>query len=343
MTSLHTTTLHSVKPSDVSWLWPGRIPRGKVTLLAGDPGLGKSFVTMDLAARVSRAGAWPDGPTTLRQPGSVLILSAEDDPADTIRPRIEAGGGDLSRVQVVESVRAADGRELGLDLSVDVTLLARHLETVERPRLIVIDPISAYLGNVDSHNNAQVRGVLASLARLAMKHGPAIVCVTHLNKNPGGKAVYRTTGSLAFTAAARVVWQITRLPGGTGGGDENARAMLLVKSNLATTRTGLAFTIETEPGTRDPKVRWAPTPLHLDADAVEEAAAPDEATALPEAVEFLRSYLSDGPMHASEITEIAQRAGISIGTLKRAKPVVGVRTRRAPGGGRDRPWVWAIE
>lgn len=348
MTSLHTTSLSSVKRSDVSWLWPGRIPRGKVTLLAGDPGLGKSFVTMDLAARVTSGADWPDGPAVSRQPGSVLVLSAEDDPADTIRPRIEAAGGDPSRVHVVEGVRESDGRELGLDLAADVGVMARHLERMERPRLIVIDPISAYLGNVDSHNNAQVRGVLASLARLAMKHGPAVVCVTHLNKNAGGKAVYRTTGSLAFTAAARVVWQVARLPGGAGGdgGGENARAMLLVKSNLGVTRTGLAFTIEVEPGSRaphDPRVRWAEAPLHLDAEAVEDAEAPDEATALPEAVEFLRSYLGDGPMDASAIMDVAQKSGISLAAIKRAKPLAGVRSIRAASGSRHRPWVWELQ
>ncbi len=336
MTGLHTTTLSDVKPSEVSWLWPGRIPRAKVTLLCGDPGLGKSFVTMDMAARVTRARDWPDAQTPLREPGSVLVLSAEDDPGDTIRPRIEAAGGDPSRVVVVESAVGEGGSaaERGVCLDTDVAAIGRRLAEMERPRLIVIDPISAYMGQADSHNNAEVRGVLAQLARLAIRRGPAVVCVTHLNKQAGGKAVYRSMGSLAFTAAARMAWQIARVGG--GGGDDERRAMALVKSNLPCRREGMIFRIA-NPGV----VQWLDTSVPLEADAFEETE--ETGDALDEAVRFLRTLLAAGPRAAADVLEEAGRSGISVVTLRRAKKFAGVRTGRDGGNDPRRAWRWFLD
>ncbi len=335
MRSPLTTDLSTVKSTPVSWLWPGRIPRGKVTLLCGDPGLGKSFVTMDMAARVTSHQDWPDAPTPLKQPGSVLVLSAEDDPSDTIRPRIEAAGGDPSRVLVLEGVkREGGGGSKGISLTVDIDMIEQALASMERPRLVIIDPISAYMGDADSHNNTEVRGILAELSRLAGKLGPAIVCVTHLNKAPGGKAVYRAMGSLAFTAAARIAWQIAKMPG-----DEEKRAMVLVKSNLPDVGKGLAFRLSQDEN-RNGFVQWLDTSLEISADFMEEGA-PGEGDAVPEACAFLRSTLAAGPRPAQEVIADAEKNGIPLASLKRAKRLAGVRSWRGSGG-RDRPWVWGV-
>lgn len=334
-----TKCLSTVKAESVKWLWPGRIPRGKVTLLCGDPGLGKSFVTLDMAARVSSRQDWPDAETPLKQPGSVLVLSAEDDPGDTIRPRIEAAGGDPANVVVMDGVRRGPlgAGVTGVSLTVDVDAIEEAISRMERPRLVIIDPISAYMGDADSHNNAEVRGILAQLSAVAGRVGTAIVCVTHLNKSPGGKAVYRAMGSLAFTAAARMAWQIAKMPG-----DESQRAMVLVKSNLPNVAEGLSFRIaRNEDG--GGFVQWLDTRLAINADFVEQegdgaAGSPDT---LAEACEFLKSFLAAGPRAAAEVIRAAQEAGLSATTLKRAKKLAGILATH-DGTGRERPWLWKL-
>jgi putative DNA primase/helicase len=150
-------------------------------LIAGPPGLGKSQVTTDIAATVSRGGTWCTGEKC--EAGDVLILSAEDDPSDTIRPRLEACGANLDRVHIIEAVHMLSvKRDRPFYLKQDVETLAEKLTTSPDVKLVIIDPISAYLGGVNSHKNVEVRSVLAPLVKLAADHGVAVVCVTHLNK-----------------------------------------------------------------------------------------------------------------------------------------------------------------
>jgi KaiC/GvpD/RAD55 family RecA-like ATPase len=311
----------------IEWLDPGRIALGKLTLLAGDPGLGKSFLTLDLAARVSR-GDLPEE----RPPGHALILSAEDDPNDTIRPRLEAMGADLSRVHVVEGVVAPQGRVCRpARLDDDMKVLAHAARQIEDLRLIVIDPISAYLGSTDSHNNAEVRAVLAELARLARWTGAAVVCVTHLNKSQGNqsKAVYRAMGSLAFTAAARTVFAVSKHPD-----HPDKRVVSTVKSNIAKPTDGRVFEV------RDGVFRWLEERCRLDADAIEGGPETvDQVSALEEAEAFLAELLRDGPVQAVDGIFQASALGLSERTLTRARRRLGVvATRPTPGGA----WVWAL-
>ena len=195
------TYVASVDRQQLEWLWPGRIPLGKLTLMCGDPGLGKSFVTLDMAARVSTGDPWPDT-SLLRQPaGGVVLFNAEDDLADTIAPRLDRMGADDKRIVAIEGV-AVQSQQRHFSLEIDLPRLEEVLDDNPDARLVVIDPVSAYCGSVDSHKNADVRGLLAPLANLASRRRVAIVCVTHLSKSGGNKAVYRAMGSLAFAAAA---------------------------------------------------------------------------------------------------------------------------------------------
>jgi RecA-family ATPase len=150
-------------------------------LIAGAPGLGKSQITTYLAAVASNGGTWSTGEKC--DAGDVLFLSAEDDPADTIRPRLEACGADLDRVHIVEAVKD-QRRERSFNLNRDLDALAAKLTASRSAKLVIIDPISAYLGAIDSHKDAEVRGALAPLAKLAADHGVAVVCVTHFEKEP---------------------------------------------------------------------------------------------------------------------------------------------------------------
>ena len=346
----------SYQPSPVHWLWPGRVPIGKVTLMAGDPGLGKSFVSLDLAARTSAGLAMPGesvdgklaplGPNEdpVRQPGSVVLLSAEDDPGDTIRPRLEAMNADLSNVRVIPGVHGQNdaGRHVMrlAELDRDMARLHRALERIDSPRLVIIDPISAYMGQADSHNNSQVRTVMAELGRLAAHHQVAVVCVTHLNKRgEGGRAVYRTMGSLAFAAAARVVLLVAKHPE-----DESKRIVMTVKSNVGREAPALAYQIvETFDGDAS-LVHWLDEEVPFTADELERS---DEGIdALTDAGEWLSELLRASPAgeaDAGVILKEAEAAGFPAKTLRRAKRRLGVQAKRLSvgneGGGR---WVWRL-
>ena len=201
---------------------------------------------------MSRGTSLPDGAAC--EVGSVIFLSAEDDAADTIGPRLDAAGADVSRVHILEAVRVllTDGSlaEKPFNLETDKAVLERALHEHPDVRLIVIDPISAYLGGVDSHSNAEVRGLLAPLVALATRFGVAVLCVTHLRKSAGA-AIYRAISSIAFAAAARAVWAVASDPE-----DGDRRLLLPVKQNLSASVGGLGFRIETQNNV--PRIAWEP-------------------------------------------------------------------------------------
>ncbi len=323
-----------VTPQPVDWLWPGRIALRKVSLIASDPGLGKSLVTVDLVARVTRASPWPiDGtPAPL---GCALILSAEDDAADTIVPRLLAAGADLTRVRLLDCVRDVSARgdpyDRGFSLERDVRLLEGELLRLPDCRLVVVDPISAYLGGTDTHRNAEVRALLTPLTQLAQRHDVAIVAVSHLNKGTGLSASYRVTGSIAFTAAARAVYLIAKDPD-----DASRRLLMPIKNNLAEDATGLAYRIQVDAnGTAF--VRWDSQAVRVAAD---EALNPDpDASAKDEAVTFLLDVLANGPLAAKAVLTAAREAGIAERTLHRAKKSLNVVSGKRQF---DLGWVWQL-
>ncbi len=230
-----------IQAKPVNWLWPGRIARGKVSMLAGNPGLGKSQITSSMAATVTTGGIWPVDKSRCER-GNVIFLSAEDDAEDTGRPRLEAAGADLSRVFILDAVvdgYRADGSEMqrGFNLKTDLTRLGKMLDEIGGAALIVIDPITAYLGETDSHKNAEIRALLSPLSDLAAKHGAAVICVSQ-NKAAGGEALMRVTGSLAFVAAARAAFIVAK------DTENDARRLFLpLKNNIGNDKTGLAFAI----------------------------------------------------------------------------------------------------
>ncbi len=332
--------LSDVKPEPVAWLWPGRIALGKLTLIAGDPGLGKSFLTLDMAARVSRGWAWPDAPGVPTTPGGVVLLSAEDGVADTIRPRLDAAGADVARIVALEAVRERNqyGHEhpRSFDLSRDLPALEAAIGSVEGCRLVVIDPVTAYLGGVDSHKNAEIRGLLAPLGAIAERHRVAMVAVTHLNKSGGGPAIYRAMGSLAFAAAARAAWAVSK-----DKDDPRRRLLLPIKNNIAPDTGGLAYRIEPLGVDGCPAVAWEPDAVNVSAD---DALAGDRdegggRTERDDAAEWLADLLVHGPRPARDVERDARDAGYSIATVRRAKAAIGVVSRKPAFGG---PWEWTL-
>lgn len=260
------TRLSDVVSRPVEWLWPGRFAIGKLTLIAGDPGLGKSFVTLDIAARISTGTPWPDRRAEPIPSGDVILLSAEDDLEDTIRPRLDAAGADPSRIVAIQGINfydeEADRTTLkSFNLEVDLPALQSALEKTINPRAVVIDPITAFCGHADSHKNADIRGLLAPLSNLAAKYRVAVIAVTHLNKSGGVNALYRAMGSLAFVAAARAVWLVTK-----DAESPARRLMLAMKNNLGPDGSGLAYSLmQTQPD-GPAVVAWEPDPVTITAN-----------------------------------------------------------------------------
>jgi hypothetical protein len=259
------TCLADVQPEPISWLWPKRIARGKLTLLVGDPGLGKSFVTCAISATVTIGGQWPDLVGECCDAGQVVMLSAEDGLADTIRPRLDAAGADCRRVHALTTIRTRNGKLRPFRLSDGLPLLEEALDRLADVRLVVIDPVSAYLGSgADEHKNAEVRTLLTPLNELATRRNVAVVMVTHLNKGSGTtKAIYRATGSLAFVAAARQAWLFCKDNQETKKGaepDPFRRLILPAKSNIVAEPMGLAYRLV------DGAVQWEAEPVDAHAD-----------------------------------------------------------------------------
>ncbi|MCC7146263.1 MAG: AAA family ATPase [Phycisphaeraceae bacterium] len=331
--------LADIEAQPVRWLWPGRIALGKVTIFAGDPGLGKSFVTLDIASRVTTGAGWPDAPGQRFDAGGVVLLNAEDDAADTIKPRLTAAGANVRRINVLQAVRRVDDKT-GATLNVpfhlaDIKTLEDAIARTPDCRLVIVDPITAYLGDTDSHVNAEVRALLAPLAALASRRQVAVVCVSHLNKATGTSAVYRIMGSLAFAAAARAVWAISK------DRDNAARRLMTpVKNNIALDQTGLAFTLA--PSGDQAVVAWEDGPISATADdALGDGSQNGGDDALADACRWLREFLLDGPKPAKDIKAAALADSITSRTLDRAKSELGVLASRM-GFGEGSRWVWGM-
>lgn len=328
--------LADVQRLPIEWLWPGRVALGKLTMIAGDPGLGKSLFTLTMAAHVSTGGSWPVDHATCPQ-GSVVLLSAEDDPGDTISPRLDAAGADTTKIHALKmtveiSPNTGESITRGFSLRKDVAALSDLLRTMPDTRLVVIDPISAYLDGTDGHSNSDVRGLLMPLAELASKHRVALVCVSHLNKGSGSPA-YRVMGSLAFSAAARAVFAVGKDPG-----DEQRRLVLTVKNNLAPDHGGIAYRVESRNGV--PFLEWDTEPVRMTVDQLLNPPEVDDAVSeIDEAKEFLHQVLADGPITAKEVRRQANDAGLAWITVRRAQSEMGIKPAKTRFDGH---WEWSL-
>jgi putative DNA primase/helicase len=282
---LITRPVSQIPPQAFRWLWPQRIALGKNALIAGQPGLGKSQVTIYLAAITSGGGTWPTGEKC--DAGDVFILSAEDDPADTIRPRLEAYSANLDRVHIIEAVRQPNRSDRPFNLKDDLQALSEKLRASPDAKLVIIDPLTAYLGGIDSHKNADVRAVLAPLAKLAADHGVAVVCVTHLNKGTSAVTsadpLTRVIGSTAFGAAVRTASLVA-----SDKTNAERRLFLSLKSNISRACDGLAFRLETHVlpcGIETSRVVWESGPVKMTASEALSPSTKDEIDDAKEVVE----------------------------------------------------------
>jgi hypothetical protein len=347
--------LISVRASDVQmlalhWLWPGRFAYGKVGIIAGLPDEGKGQVLYYIAAQVTRPdGRWPcDEGSVDGAGGNVLLLTAEEDINDTVVPRLKAAGADLDRVIIVQMVHEK-GKKRPFSLVSDLELLRAKIEE-HSAKMVLIDPVSAYLGKTDSFRQTEVRNVVTPLTDLASETRVAIIGVLHFNKKTDvTNVMLRISDSLAFGAVARHVYGIVR---DTNDDDDGRRIMVRGKNNLAQVKDkALAYYINSKSvgmsADAPPVEVFAPYVVwekeHVDvtaSEALSAAAANKTPTARDEAKKFLADLLANGPLPSKDVEEAAEANGISRRTLFRAKAALKniIVKKDADDGG----WTWRL-
>jgi hypothetical protein len=321
-----------VEPKAIAWLWPGRIPAGKLTILSGAPGVGKTFVSCSLAARVTTGENWPGGdPAPV---GEVAFLNSEDAFADVLLPRLIAQGVERSKVHSIGAMPdrndTARRLERGTRFDIDLQSMRRFLESHRQVRLLVVDPISAYLGEADGYRLAEVRDVCGPLCRLADYFGVAVIGISHLSNGRRASAGTRSLGNLAFLAQAPVVW--VHVP----DQDDPDRVLWLpAKMKLARRPSGLAYRIV------EGRVEWEPDAVEVRADEAMHRTATGRGpkrVRVVEAAAWLRRQLAGGEwVKSAEIEQKLEETGISYITYKRAKKQLQVESSKGSGDG-----VWYL-
>ena len=329
--------MESVKVEQIEWLLYPFIPFGKVTIIQGDPGEGKTTMVLQIIAKLTRGEpillnkksqkeAQQDSEENLKQevlsqdnpiqPVNVIYQTAEDGLGDTIKPRLLAAGADCSRVLVI------DDREQPLTM-LDVRLEEAIMQT--KARMVVLDPIQGFLGtDVDMHRANEIRPLMKRMAVLAEKYHCAIILIGHMNKNSNGKSSYRGLGSIDFQAAARSVLIVGRLK------DEPAtRVMCHVKSSLAPEGKSVAFRLDKETG-----FQWIGE-YDISADDLLSGDARGQKSRI--AKEFLLDILADGGMAQKKIEEEASKQGIKKKTLRNAKQELEIDSVK-----RGNQWFWIL-
>jgi putative DNA primase/helicase len=330
----------SVKPRPVNWLWRGWLASGKLHILAGAPGTGKTTIALALAAAITSGGRFPDG--TPAPKGKMFIWSGEDNIEDTLAPRLIASGADMSMVRFVTGARDGEGSR-AFDPARDIPALRDIILQEGGVSLLVIDPISVAIAG-DSHKNTEVRRGLQPLADLADTTGVALLGITHLGKGTQGREpTERVLGSVAFGAAARLVMMAAKCQDGEGS--ECDRVFARCKSNNEKDSGGFAYGLRQSeldrfPGVFASSVNWGEaiegTAREILADA--EAAPEREGGALTEACLFLKDTLAYGSKPVHEVIEAARQEGLAERTIRRAVKTLGIRSESS-GFGKGRIWM----
>jgi putative DNA primase/helicase len=326
--------LNDVAAKPVAYLWPKRIPRGKLTIAVGDPGIGKGHIVVDLAARLSRHEAtWPDDPTAAVPEGATLYLTTEDDSADTVKPRLLAAHGDPGRV-AVKRLEAA----ISLGTDAGRHELEAMIASIPGIRLIVLDPLVSFIGKVDPWKDARVREVLDPLNQLAAKYGVGIIGIMHMTKDSERQALYRTGGSVAFVAAARAVYAVIADP------DASERRLFgCIKLNNAPKPPVIAFRLVD--GTPAGHVQWEEEIMGV---TIEDSMAKlgkstkpqksPEGTQVARGAALIRLLLTDGPKPPQFVRQTLAAAGIASETTQdRAAEFVGVKKTYT-----GTAWIWEL-
>ncbi|MFC1739444.1 AAA family ATPase [Planctomycetota bacterium] len=317
----------SAIPSEpLEWLWPNRFPNGAITMIGGEPDVGKSFLTVSIIARVTTGRPWPDVDCEICK-GSAILVCCEDHLRRTVKPRLEAAGADLSKVETITNTRNSNGQRYWFNLKEHLGLLekARKKDT----RLIVIDPLGSFLGGCGLSTNTRTRAIMDPISEFAARCNLTILLITHLNKNVKASSLHRFLDSIGQVAAARSAWLICE-----DKARKDRRLMLPVKANLSKKRTGLAYWLV------DDVVEFEPDVIE-DPDLYMVSGATRSTPKLDAAKEWLTEILADGQVKSADILRMADEAGISEDTLRRAKDELGVE-RGHVGNNTNGYWYWIL-
>ncbi len=332
----------SIVPQQIQWIWPGWLASGKFHIMAGPPGTGKTTVCMAFGATLTGAGRWPDG--TRAEVGNVLVWSGEDDPKDTLVPRLIAMGADMGKVFFVGDT-TSNGETRPFDPSVDMERLTRAAAKIGDVKLLIVDPVVSGIAG-DSHKNAEVRRGLAPLVDLGTLLRCAVIGITHFSKSTAGRdPVERVTGSIAFGALARVVMGAAKLPEADGGG----RLLVRAKSNIGPDGGGFKYDLSqvelaNYPGISASCVLWGNSvdgeARELLGQAEQSPQSNDEKSEIDDAKEFLESLLADSPIASKVVRLDSDGAGHSWATIRRASKIIGVESYKE--GFTKGAWYWRL-
>lgn len=308
--------MEEIRTQEIHWLWKPYIPFGKITIIQGDPGDGKTTMILAIAAAVTRGLPLPERDEG-EEPFTVIYQTAEDGLGDTIKPRLVQAGADCAKVLVIDESKEA--------LTLSDTRIEQAI-TQTGARLFILDPLQAYLGaNVDMHRANEVRPILKHLGNVAERTGCAIVIVGHMNKG-GFKSQYRGLGSIDIQAAARSVLTLGRIQG-----KPTYRAFAQGKSNLAPEGKAIAFELDPETG-----FRWiGEYPITI--DELLQGALVERESVFEKAERLLKTELTGKALPASVISELAKEQEISVRTLKSAKAALGVKSFK-----KQNQWYWTL-
>ena len=328
--SIVLTNADSVTVKPIDWLWDGYLPRGMLALLAGLPGCGKSTLSLAMAATITNAGRWPDG-TLMKNPGSVLIWSSEDQIDTTLVPRLMAMNADLSRVKFVTGFLGADGNRRSFDPSQDIRALEEQAASIPDLRLLILDPVLSAVGG-DSHKAAETRRGLQAVVDMASARNIAVLGITHFRKGSSATdPAERVIGSQAFVALARMVLVASKVEDPEGS--KLTRILARAKSNISADDGGFEFDLEqyeVKSGIWAQGVQWggaiSGSALTLLNQAENTDGNNDEKTIIDDAVEFLQNMLAIGQVPSKEVEAEAKAAGISVATFRRAKKRLKVKS-----------------
>lgn len=313
--------LDTIDPKEVEWLWEPFIPFSMITIMEGDPGVGKSFLAMQLAAQISIGGELPEGQKLDR--GRVLYLSAEDDAAYTIRPRIDALGGDPTRIRVQ-----------GDFLSLDEKGLNALMREVKRkpPDLLILDPLFAYVpSGQDMYKPNVIRQLLSFLKDIAETGDTAVLIIRHLTKAKHDKAIYRGGGSMDVIGAARSAFLVCEHPN-----DSSTKLVVHIKHNIAKRGQTQSYEIYADDGGMATLNWLGPSDISID-DLISSEGGTPKMSALDEAIQFLRVFLKNGPEATTKVEKEAAARDISEKTLERARRSLGVVSKK-----KGKSWVLSL-
>jgi len=313
--------LSTVEALEVQWLMRPLIPLGMITVMEGDPGIGKSYLAMHIAAQVSIGGTLP-GVKRLKK-GRVLYISAEDDAAYTIRPRIDAMGGDPSQIRIQANYEALD--EAGIKALFDEV-------KKNPPRLIILDPLFAYVpGNADMYRPNVIRALLAALKEIAEYGETAIVIIRHLTKTKRDKAIYQGMGSMDVIGVARSAVLVAQHPD-----EPDYKVMAHLKHNISERGGSWVYELRKESEGAVPILHWVGS-TELTVEDLIGGDDGDRHSARDQAAEFLRGFLKEGPQPARLVEEKAKAAQVARRTLDRAKQELNIVARKTKNG-----WMWSL-